>query len=799
MLYREVHRELEERGASRRAIDLVLAALEGQAAVEGVLSGETPPTSGSVESETDEQVPSVYLRDVTVSGFRGIGPEVTLDVPPGPGLTVVIGRNGSGKSSFAEALEVLLTGDTLRWSEKKGPWKEGWRNLHFRSGPRITARFQVEGHRGLTTVDGAWPEDADIGGVNLSAYHHGERHTDLRGIGWENPLDLYRPLLSYNELGVIGAGPSALFDTLTAVLGLEPLAAARKPLAQARLERTRLAKEVTRERLDRLLPALQTIEDPRAEAALALLRKRKRDLDELAKLGSQPGPEQGSLRALADLEPPDQEVVLRIAAELEEAQSVISELRGGEAEQAEELARLLEQALQHHRRHGDEPCPVCGVGSLDPDWRRSTEEQVELLHRQAGRYRTAVKKRDTALGVSRRLVAIPSIPESAAIDTSALRSALRRWGSLPPDTAKIPDHLLGGYQEVARESTAVAREAKALHSEREEKWAQVSADLMAWVSKARQVEESTAVVNEIEIAESALKEVTEVLRNARWAPIESEALDLWRDLRLQSSVDLRSVELAGSGTWRRVELTVEVDGTEAPALAVVSQGELSCLALSLFFPRATLTGSPFRFMVIDDPVQAMDPARVDGLARVFARIAQDRQLVVFTHDDRLPESLRRMKLEHTCKKVTRRPGSVVEVTDSLDPVTQYFRDAWAVIQDRHLPDEMARRVIPGFCREGLEAACVETVRRRRLDRGESHAKVEHALAVAQRLTLKAALALFDDVSRGGDVSRGIRHKWGANFEDAFRDANRGTHRAHGGDLPQLISDCQALAARFRSL
>ena len=86
MLYREVHRELEERGASRRAIDLVLAALEGQAAVEGVLSGETPPTSGSVESETDEQVPSVYLRDVTVSGFRGIGPEVTLDVPPGPGL-----------------------------------------------------------------------------------------------------------------------------------------------------------------------------------------------------------------------------------------------------------------------------------------------------------------------------------------------------------------------------------------------------------------------------------------------------------------------------------------------------------------------------------------------------------------------------------------------------------------------------------------------------------------------------------------------------------------------------------------
>ena len=799
MLYREVLRELEELGVGGRTVDLVLAALEGEEAVERVLSGETLSASGSPPTETGRQVPSVYLRDVTVSGFRGIGPEATLEIPPGPGLTVVMGRNGSGKSSFAEALEVLLTGDALRWSEKRGPWKEGWKNLHHPSGPRITARFQVEGHSGLTTVDGAWSEDADIGGVNLTAYHHGERHTDLAGIGWEVPLELYRPLLSYNELGVIGAGPAVLFDTLTAVLGLEPLVEARKPLAQARLDRTRLAKEATRERLDRLLPALQAIEDPRAEAAVVALKKRKRDLDELARLGSKPGPEQGSLRTLANLKPPDQEEVLRIAAELEETQSVVAGYRGGKAEQAEGLARLLEQALQHHRRHGDEPCPVCGVGNLDPEWRRSTQEQIELLNQQAGRYRSAIKRRDTALRASRGLVAVPSVPPSTAIDTSALRSALSRWGSLPPDSSKIPEHLLAGYEEVARESAAVAEEAASLHSEREERWARVSADLMAWVAKARRVEESMAAVSEIKSAESAVKEVTEALRNARWAPIESKALDLWRDLRLQSNVDLRSVELAVSGTWRRVELTVEVDGTEAPALAVVSQGELSCLALSLFFPRATLAGSPFRFMVIDDPVQAMDPARVDGLASVFARIAQDRQLVVFTHDDRLPESLRRMKIEHTCKKVTRRPGSVVEVSDSHDPVTQYFKDAWSVFQDRHLPDEMARRVIPGFCREGLEAACVEAVRRRRLDRGDSHAEVEHALEAAQRLTLKAALALFDDINRGGDVSKSIRNKWGTSFEDAFWDANRGTHRAHGGSLPQLISDCQALAARFRSL
>ena len=68
---------------------------------------------------------------------------------------------------------------------------------------------------------------------------------------------------------------------------------------------------------------------------------------------------------------------------------------------------------------------------------------------------------------------------------------------------------------------------------------------------------------------------------------------------------------------RSVSLDVTVDGVPGAALGVMSQGELTALALSLFMPRATLPESPFRFMVIDDPVQSMDPARVDGLARVL--------------------------------------------------------------------------------------------------------------------------------------------------------------------------------------
>jgi recombinational DNA repair ATPase RecF len=73
---------------------------------------------------------TAYLRSITVEGFRGVGRPARLDLVPGPGLTLVIGRNGSGKSSFAEALEQLLTGETFRWAHRTKEWQGGWRNLH---------------------------------------------------------------------------------------------------------------------------------------------------------------------------------------------------------------------------------------------------------------------------------------------------------------------------------------------------------------------------------------------------------------------------------------------------------------------------------------------------------------------------------------------------------------------------------------------------------------------------------------------------------------------------------------------
>jgi len=319
----------------------------------------------------------------------------------------------------------------------------------------------------------------------------------------------------------------------------------------------------------------------------------------------------------------------------------------------------------------------------------------------------------------------------------------------------------------------------------------------AWVDAARAAVDARGQVAQIKDAEKVGKEASAEIRSRRFEPIADQSLALWEMMRLQSNVELTSVELTGEGNRRRVDLRVDVDGTHGAALGVVSQGEINCLALSLFFPRATLPASPFRFVVIDDPVQAMDPARVDGLAKVFSKMAETRQVIVFTHDDRLPESLRRLRLQHTALEVTRRPGSVVEVRHTVDPVNQYFRDAWAVAKDDELPDHVATRVVPGICRLGLEAAFTEKVRSDRLSAGEPHAAVERLLDEASTLNKKAALAFFGSSDQGGGV---LRHLNGISRQsaDVFQDCNRGAHQGYHGSLTDLVNEARTLATRVRT-
>src|SRR5580698_1035313 len=150
------------------AADLVLAAFQDADLVDAVLRGE-PAAVLKSETHAGVAAPSaaVFLTAIEVEGFRGIGPPTTLAIDPGPGLTLVVGRNGSGKSSFSEALEMTLLGTNQRWDQRVKVWRDGWQNLHHRH-TRVAARFVVDRRKQPIDVARVWKEGDGVDGSTLT-------------------------------------------------------------------------------------------------------------------------------------------------------------------------------------------------------------------------------------------------------------------------------------------------------------------------------------------------------------------------------------------------------------------------------------------------------------------------------------------------------------------------------------------------------------------------------------------------------------------------------------------------------
>ena len=811
-----VLRRLGEFPLAEQAADLLLAAFDGDESLSAQLGGQAQPRQKATDITTAPAPAGTYLQSLTVSGFRGIGPPATLTVPPRPGLTLVVGRNGSGKSSFAEALEVLLTGNLRRWEKLPAVWRQGWRSMHRPDQARITAEFVIEG-AGPATAQRTWPAGADFAGSSVTVQVAGEKQAGLERLGWTLALTDYRPFLSHSELEAFFGSPSGLYELLAAVLGLEDLTLAAARLAQARRAREAALAEVKR-RLPGLLARLEAAGDERAGACRRALAGRSWDLA-AARSAAAGAPTAGGageldrLGRLARLTVPAEADVLEIAGALRLAAAGLDSVAGEPAGQARALAGLLTAALQHHEAHGDGDCPVCGrPGALTTPWRQATQEAVDRLHQEAQAAESAeqaaadARQRSAALMplVPAVLLAGPPLP---GVDTGPARAAWQRWAS-PPEagTAAGPaglralaDHLDQEITPFTRETHALSGLASAEVARREDRWAPVAAEVASWCADAAGARDGMAPVPMIRAAETWLKGATDDIRNERLAPLAEQARAIWRLLRQESNVDLGVIRLAGSATQRRVELDVSVDGTPGSALGVMSQGEVNALALSVFLPRATLPASPFGFLVIDDPVQAMDPAKVDGLARVLDSTAAGRQVIVFTHDNRLAQAVRQLSIPAAILEVTRRPGSAVQVRACLDPAGQALQDARALAADDSLPPAVAARVVPGLCRTAVEAAFTEAIWRQQLRAGRRHDDIEAALEDARvRLNPLAALALTGDAAKGGEVLPRL-NSWGHRYGDTYRVLNKGAHVAHDGDLRLLTGDTGNLVTKIRAM
>ena len=799
--------------------DLVLAACNGADALNAALDGDVPPRPARDGARADNQgagaePPGAYLRSITVEGFRGIGPAATLTLTPGPGLTLVVGRNGSGKSSFAEGLEMLLTGSNKRWDGRSAVWKESWRCLHQPNPCAVRAEFAAEA-LGTVTVERRWEEASPLDASTAWFQPRGAARQPLAELGWDAAIKTHRPLLPYTELGAVFDKPSEIHDALVEVLGLGEFDAIQKTLQNARKAREAVVSAAT-DRLKGILPRLQSLAsssgDQRAVAATNALKGRKPDLAALRTVlddrgGTSADKGVTALRQAAmQAQAPSQEVVAVATRELREAAAAVEESRGTDAGRARALAKLLEQAVAYHAAHTSSDCPVCGTsGALAGTWRDETTKALADLKARADAADRAHARLERATAAAHGLLRVSprSIEPVVAMDLASAAPALNavtQWnsGASITDPLALAAHLEQGVGGVAAALSAFRTDVESELARREDLWRPVATELRDWVPQALAAEAAQAQVAELKKAETWFKGVQADMRAERFRPIADRAKAIWRQLRQQSNVELEDVALKGAATQRSVALDVTVDGVHGAALGVMSQGELNALALSLFMPRASLPESPFRFMVIDDPVQSMDPSRVDGLARALHEAARTRQVVVFTHDERLPAAVRHLQIPATVIEVTRRPGSVVEARVVKAPIDRYFDDAMTIVRTEDLPAEVQRRLVPGFCRSGVEAACVDAVRRRRLKAGAMHHEIEALLDGADSLRKRLALALFDDVTKAGDVGRSLSNRWSGS-DAVARALNEGAHGEYDGGLERLTRDAERLAARLGEL
>jgi len=793
----------------------VLAACDGDQALAAYIDdGATPAAAAKAAGAVADPLKRAHLKSVKVRGFRGIGPERTLDLHPANGLTVITGRNGSGKSSFAEAIEVVLTGRCARIDGLQKRWRSGWRNLDQSHAPLIALELAIE-KTGLVTLQRKGNADGDLDDPDgrQTVVKEKNKTRPINETGWRVYAGDYRPFLAYSELGhLITESPAQLHDALLAGLGLTEVEDARKRLVTARNQRKTLTAAVeatAKGLLETLQAAAQQSADTRIAGLVLAMKKKPRDLDAVAALVDVAGdaPEElAVLRSLADLPVPELDVIRDAAAQLREAARVDRELTEHRAGQALRVARLLEQSLDLLRDEKESSCPVCGTeGVITDAWRESAARQVEQLRVEAADADRAKAHLRQSVGDAHRLCA----PVAAAVvraaqmniaglDVAELRETWGAWqqASAPTDPVALAGHLESIGPRLVELVLRCRTNARELYDARQDVWRPLANQVLEWLPEARKARRLEAALPLLQRAAEWLRDTVDALRTERFEPIAREAVANWELVRLHSSVNLREITAAGAGNQRTVSLDVEIDGKDANALGVMSQGELNSLALSLFLPRAALPESPFGFMVVDDPVQALDPSKVDGLAKLLARAAATRQVIVLSHDDRLPEAIRRLGVEARFIDVSRRANSVIEFRKITGPMELLFDDARAVANTPQVPDAMKNRLVGGFCRSAIEAACMQAIRARRIGRGEAHGDVEVLLNDLDRLRALVSMALFDKVD-AAKVDARLGNAIGRRAKDALDVCNEGSHDALDVDLLTLIRDAEELARYLR--
>lgn len=162
------------------------------------------------------------------------------------------------------------------------------------------------------------------------------------------------------------------------------------------------------------------------------------------------------------------------------------------------------------------------------------------------------------------------------------------------------------------------------------------ADLCVLGRYAKVLEASQALIRAVEV-------VTQTKQTTLLKSRGEEVKALYGLLNPGASVGFDMMEPANDA----LKLHATSFGMRMPAAANLSECQLNCLGLAVWLMRATTASSPFGFILLDDPVQAMDDDHTEAfIAHVIPHLLDQcgKQVVVLSHVKHVIDKLRSLNM-----------------------------------------------------------------------------------------------------------------------------------------------------------
>jgi energy-coupling factor transporter ATP-binding protein EcfA2 len=635
---------------------------------------------------------------VSVRGFGGIGnphAPLALDLAPVPGVTVVRGDNGSGKSSLAGAIGWLLAGRPESPVPGSTPG-ELWRAAAVADG---AARAEVEVRlvRSADTLTLTGALSPDGGEITARLCTDGDTTTVSLGPAWTDALTAANACFAYADLQGRLRTPADLQEYLEGLLVLGPAWLRVHTEVSDRAERSRAAAkalaaalEQTRARiadLDAEAPGRVAAppvrwptdwsEDPAAWAAAHL------DGDPAA----DPRPDlPDDLERTAD----------RLATGVEVASERLAEVESRIAAPA--TARVLHhlRELIEHRELPEGSCPLCGRSA---GWRDHARHVVEGLDGLVTEHAAVARAVAALQGWCRML------PDAAGPAPAALLAAVERTGCAPHTAAhRAALDVVAWLRSPEFAGWARKRRAESMATAR---WRQARRTALAELAATWAEHPDAARAGAWETARATMADIQKDLRQQRQDELTGRLRAAVDTLLPDAGVQLQEIRHRG-GAARRFGLDVRLRiGERDASLGMLSSGQRNALLLASLL--CVDGGASFGFLVIDDPVHALDDLRVDLLARELTRLAADRQVLVLTHDGRLEEHLRARNPDLETVVLARDPDTAtVRVSARHSPWEHLLVLARRFVDGAHgdgwRVDGPVDGIVAGLCRNALDGA-----------------------------------------------------------------------------------------------